>query len=73
MRTKILFCHFDLGNGGAEKVLINLLRGLDYSKYDITLYLLDQSLYVIYHHKSLFGVDDQSTIGYQYQYINVRQ
>lgn len=40
MKTKILFCHFDLGNGGAEKVLINLLKSLDYSKYDVTLYLL---------------------------------
>lgn len=40
MKTKILFFHFDLGNGGAEKVLINLLKGLDYNKYDITLYLL---------------------------------
>lgn len=40
MKTKILFCHFDLGNGGAEKVLINLLRSLDYGKYDVTLYLL---------------------------------
>ncbi|MBO5957363.1 MAG: glycosyltransferase [Bacteroidales bacterium] len=40
MKTKILFFHFDLGNGGAEKVLINLLKCLDYSKYDVTLYLL---------------------------------
>lgn len=40
MKTKILFFHFDLGNGGAEKVLVNLLRYLDYQKYDVTLYLL---------------------------------
>ena len=40
MKQKILICHFDLGNGGAEKVLINLLRVLDYSRYDVTLYLL---------------------------------
>lgn len=40
MKTKILFFHFDLGNGGAEKVLVNLLKCLDYSKYDVTLYLL---------------------------------
>lgn len=40
MKTKILFFHFDLGNGGAEKVLVNLLRCLDYQKYDVTLYLL---------------------------------
>lgn len=40
MKTKILFFHFDLGNGGAEKVLVNLLKALDYDKYDVTLYLL---------------------------------
>ena len=40
MKTKILFFHFDLGNGGAEKVLVNLLRCLDYQKCDVTLYLL---------------------------------
>lgn len=36
-RIKILFIHFDLGNGGAERVLINLLHKLDHNKYDITL------------------------------------
>lgn len=40
MKTNILFFHFDLGNGGAEKVLVNLLRCVDYQKYDVTLYLL---------------------------------
>ena len=40
MKTKILFFHFDLGSGGAEKVLINLLKCLDYQKYDVTLFLL---------------------------------
>lgn len=40
MKKKILICHFDLGNGGAEKVLINLLKCLDYQKYDVTLFLL---------------------------------
>lgn len=34
---KILFFHFDLCGGGAEKVLINLLNNLDENKYDITL------------------------------------
>lgn len=37
MRKRILFFHFDLQGGGAEKVLINLLRNLDPEKYDITL------------------------------------
>lgn len=40
MMKKILFFHFDLGVGGAEKVLINLLNNLDPKKYDITLLLL---------------------------------
>ena len=43
MKTKILFFHFDLGNGGAEKVLINLLKCLDYQKYDVTLFSLFKS------------------------------
>ena len=40
MKIKMLICHFDLGHGGAEKVLVNLLRCLDFKKYDVTLYLL---------------------------------
>ena len=35
-KQKILFFHFDLGNGGAERVLINLVNALDPKKYDIT-------------------------------------
>lgn len=34
-KTKILFFHFDLGNGGAEKVLVNLANGLDKQKYNV--------------------------------------
>lgn len=40
MKKKILFLHFDLGVGGAENVLVNLLNNLDPKKYDITLLLL---------------------------------
>lgn len=40
MKRKLLFCHFDLAGGGAEKVLVNLLHGLNPEKYDITLFLL---------------------------------
>lgn len=36
-KIKLLFLHFDLGNGGAENVLVNLLNSLDKSKYEITL------------------------------------
>ena len=40
MKKNILFFHFDLGVGGAENVLINLLNNLSPTKYDITLLLL---------------------------------
>ena len=34
-RKKILFFHFDLGNGGAERVLVNLANSLDSNRYEI--------------------------------------
>lgn len=34
---KVLFLIHDLGNGGAEKVLVNLLNNMDYSVFDVTL------------------------------------
>ena len=37
MKTKILFLIHDLGPGGAEKVLVNLVNNMDRSKFDITL------------------------------------
>lgn len=36
MKKKILFCIFDLKGGGAEKVLVNLLKQINPIKYDIT-------------------------------------
>ena len=33
---KVLFLIHDLGNGGAEKVLVNLVNNMDRSKFDIT-------------------------------------
>lgn len=33
---KILFFIHDLGQGGAEKVLVNLVNNMDYSKFDVT-------------------------------------
>lgn len=35
-KKKILFFHFDMKGGGAEKVLVNLVNNLDKEKYDIT-------------------------------------
>ena len=34
--TKILFLIHDLGQGGAEKVLVNLVNNMDRSKFDIS-------------------------------------
>lgn len=39
MRKKILVIHESLRVGGAEKVLVDILRRFDYEKYDITLFL----------------------------------
>lgn len=36
MKNKILFLIHDLGHGGAEKVLVNLVNNMDQSKFDIT-------------------------------------
>lgn len=38
--TKILFLIRDLGQGGAEKVLVNLVNNMDSSKFDITVIAL---------------------------------
>ena len=38
--TKILFLIHDLGHGGAEKVLVNLVNNMDHSKFDITVMAL---------------------------------
>ena len=40
MKTKILFIYGPLGGGGAERVLIDLLDNLDYSKYEVDLCLM---------------------------------
>lgn len=37
---KVLFLIHDLGQGGAEKVLVNLVNNMDYSKFDITVIAL---------------------------------
>lgn len=39
MKKRLLFCSYDLGIGGIESALINLLNNMDYSKYDVTLIL----------------------------------
>ncbi len=40
MKRRILFIHNNLGGGGAEGALIEVLNHLDYSRYDVTLFLL---------------------------------
>ena len=39
MKKRIAFIHGSMVMGGAEKVLLNLLHYIDYSKYDVTLWL----------------------------------
>jgi glycosyltransferase involved in cell wall biosynthesis len=38
---KILFIHTNLGCGGAEEVLLKTLENIDYTRFDVTLFLLD--------------------------------
>ena len=40
MKKKILFLIHDLGHGGAEKVLVNLVNNMDRGKFDITVMAL---------------------------------
>ena len=40
MKQKILFLIHDLGQGGAEKVLVNLVNNMDRSKFDISVTVL---------------------------------
>ena len=38
--TKILFFIENLREGGAEKVLLNLVNGMDFSRFDVTVQTL---------------------------------
>ena len=40
LMIKILFLIHDLGQGGAEKVLVNLVNNMDRSKFDISVTVL---------------------------------
>lgn len=42
-KQHVLFCTHSLGSGGAEKVLIDILKRLDYGKYCVDLLLLEHS------------------------------
>lgn len=57
---KILFLIHDLGNGGAEKVLVNLVNNIDKTKFDVTVQVLFKN-----------GVNEQflnSDVKYKYCY-----
>ena len=43
MKKKLLFVIPNLGAGGAEKSLVNLLNELDYSIYEVDLFLFSKS------------------------------
>lgn len=45
MKKKLLFVNGHLGVGGVEKSLVDLLRSIDYSKYEVDLLLLEQKGY----------------------------
>ena len=40
---KLLFYITTLGGGGAERVLLNLLKEIDYSRFDVTVVTLTNS------------------------------
>lgn len=57
---KVLFFIHDLGNGGAEKVLVNLVNNMDKTKFDVTVQVLFKN-----------GVNEQflnSDVKYKYCY-----
>ncbi|MGN0774047.1 MAG: glycosyltransferase [Candidatus Ventricola sp.] len=62
-KTKVLFLIHDLGHGGAEKVLVNLVNHLDRNKFDITVIALfgggvnEQFLKPDIHYKAVFPKD----------------
>lgn len=61
MKKKILFLIHDLGYGGAEKVLINLVNNMDQSKFDISVIALfgggvnEQFIKPHIHYRSIFS------------------
>lgn len=60
MKKKVLFLIHDLGQGGAEKVLVNLVNNMDLTKFDISVITLfgggvnEQFLRSEIHYKSIF-------------------
>ena len=63
MKKKILFLIHDLGQGGAEKVLVNLVNNMDRTKYDISVTALfgggvnEQFLAPHIHFRAVFPVE----------------
>ena len=43
MKKKVIICMTSMYLGGAERSLIGLLEAFDYEKYDVSLFLYDQS------------------------------
>ena len=44
MKKNIAIFQTDLGIGGIQKSIINLLNNLDYKKYNVDLYLLSKGI-----------------------------
>ena len=61
MKKKLLFLIHDLGHGGAEKVLVNLVNNMDRSKFDISVMALfgggvnEQFLKPDIHYRAIFS------------------
>ncbi len=64
-KIKILFTLPNLGGGGAERVIINIIKRLEREKYDITLLLVDETidtlLYLIPKDIEIFSLNKRRT------------
>lgn len=68
MRKRILFIMPSLPGGGAEKVLINILKNFDYSSYEVTLFLeYKEGIYLndIVNEVRILALHKQNTIWFE--------
>jgi len=61
-RKKVLFLIHDLGHGGAERVLVNLVNNMDNTKFDITL----QSIFDVGIHKKRISENVNYTYNFKH-------
>lgn len=69
MKKKILFLCSNMNIGGFQKSLINLLMHLDYSKYEVDLYLVDKNgIYLEYIDNRVNVITNEETSDYFLSY-----